>query len=183
MTRIIALCGRAGAGKSTAAQVLTNDFGFELVRLADPLKNMLRVLGLGDRELYGDLKETRSDLLCGKSSRFAQQTLGTEWGRNLIGENIWVNAWAREAQGLLGEGYAVVTDDLRFPNEEAQIRHMGGNIVKITRPGAEAKTGVAGHASEAYEASADLTIENDGLTLASFQDKVQVAIQQLLGGS
>jgi hypothetical protein len=45
--------------------VLARDYGYAVVKFADPLKDMLRVLGLGVAELEGDKKAAPSELLCG----------------------------------------------------------------------------------------------------------------------
>lgn len=135
-SRLIALCGLAGSGKSTVAQyVLESQFDFVSVSFAQPLKQMLAALGLSDPQLYGDLKATPSPLLCGRTPRWAMQTLGTEWGRDLIGDAIWTNAWRQAVRDALVQGRSVITDDLRFKNESLAVASLGGKIWRITRPG------------------------------------------------
>ena len=85
---LLGIHGKAGSGKSTAAQVLI-DGGFKRVKFADPLKNMLRAIGLTDQHIEGDLKEVPCDMLLGQTPRHAMQTLGTEWGRGCIGGEFW----------------------------------------------------------------------------------------------
>ena len=131
---LLALSGLAGAGKSTAAKHLSAVHGFTLVKFAGPLKRMLRSIGLSEEEIEGVKKEVPSSLLCGKSPRHAMQTLGTEWGRNLIGPDFWVNLWEFTACEILAEGGKVVVDDCRFPNEAEKVRKLGGKIVVIQGP-------------------------------------------------
>ena len=131
---IIALSGLAGAGKSTAAKHLSLVHGFTLVKFAGPLKRMLRSIGLSDEELEGVRKEVPSELLCGRTPRHAMQTLGTEWGRDLIGPDFWVNLWEFTACEILAEEGKVVVDDCRFPNEAEKVRKLGGKIVTIQGP-------------------------------------------------
>lgn len=141
MTRLIALTGLAGAGKSTVAKHLVAAHGYRVEKFAGPLKDMLRGLGLTERHIEGDLKEVPCGLLGGKTPRYAMQTLGTEWGRGLISPSLWADAWSsRAAAGR------VVCDDCRFPNEADAVRRLGGVIIRVVRPGL-ASTG--GHASEA----------------------------------
>jgi hypothetical protein len=130
---IIALTGPAQAGKSTIAEYLHQQYGYARVRFADPLKAMLGALGLTEYELEGAGKELPCQVLGGRTPRFAMQTLGTEWGRNLIGPNFWSDAWARRVGHGLG-GY-VVAEDCRFPNEEFTARLMGGVVWRVERPG------------------------------------------------
>lgn len=91
------------------------------------------------------------------------QRLGTEWGRQRISTELWVEAW----RCALGESAAehfgdilAVADDVRFENEAAAIRAEGGIIVRVERAGAGSATGAA-HSSEAGVA-ADIALTNDG---------------------
>lgn len=136
MPRIIALAGLAGSGKSTVASILTSGWGFQVVKFADPLKAMLRALGIDQADLeLAERKGLPSKLLSGRSPRYAMQTLGTEWGRQLIGENIWAEAWKRRARELALDGKAIVCDDCRFDNEVSAVRDLGGEVWSIVRPG------------------------------------------------
>ena len=156
---IIAFAGLAGSGKSTAAMHLVLRHGFKRIRFADPLKNMIRVLGLTDAEIEGDKKEQPCALLCGKTPRAGMQTLGTEWGRDLMGSELWVRAW-RHAVDKLPPYTDIVVDDCRFPNEVEAVRAAGGWIIRVVRNGAG--QGAAGHSSEAQAFEVDSTIYNDG---------------------
>ncbi|VFU07965.1 hypothetical protein [Methylocella tundrae] len=161
--RLIGFAGRAGAGKTTAARYLCERYGFTRVRFAGPLKDMMRALGLTDAEVEGDRKEAPCDLLCGRTPRQAMQWLGTEWGRDLLGPDFWVEAWSRQAQGVLVAGGRVAIDDVRFLNEASKIWGFGGIVVKIVAEGAAPPP--ASHRSEEQGFPYDLTIENphDGL--------------------
>lgn len=154
---IIGFSGPAGAGKSTAARVLIEQRGFSLVKFAGPLKTMLRAILPGDdvnEWIEGALKETVHPVL-GCTPRRAMQTLGTEWGRNCIGPELWVNL-AREA--ICAEGCDVVLDDVRFQNEADMIKGLGGTIVEV-RP--KFTTHLMTHISESG-VLADRWIYNDG---------------------
>lgn len=172
--RVIALTGRAGAGKSTVAAHLQSK-GYELIKFADPLKSMMRaflkVQNVTDQDaeafIEGDMKEMPSAIFGGQSARYAMQTLGTEWGRECMGDNFWTVIWADRAMRFP----LVVVDDCRFPNEAAVVRRMGGRIVQLVGRG-----GIAGkHASEAGTGISDAVIENDG-TIADLLAKVDAQI-------
>lgn len=150
---IIGLTGLAGSGKTTAAHRLIDVHGFTRHRMAGPLKTMLHCLGLDERHTDGELKEAPCDLLGGQTPRRAMQTLGTEWGRGLIGPDLWVNAW----RATMPTGHVVV-DDIRFVNEADAVRAAGGIVVRIDRPGLSA----GGHESERLDFTADHVITNDG---------------------
>ncbi len=152
MIKVIGLSGLIGSGKTTAALALVDRLGYTRERFAEPLKAMMAALGLSQDDIDGPTKELPSALLCGKTPRHAMQTIGMEWGRQCIGPDIWVNAWARKA----AQHALVVADDVRFPNEAAMIKSLGGVVIKIIRAGQWQDP----HPSEAGVAS-DMTIMND----------------------
>lgn len=168
--RTIGFCGPAGAGKSTAADRLVKRWRFNRVRFAGPLKAMMAALGLSAEHLDGALKEEPTPLLCGRTPRQAMQWLGTEWGRDLIGPDFWIEAWRAAVEGVKPTfsyhgGFdpirLIVADDVRFANEAKAIRDRGGIIVRIERPGAGSSSGAA-HASERLDVEPDRMILNMG---------------------
>jgi hypothetical protein len=162
---IVALAGLAGSGKSTAAEHLVG-MGFVRHRFAGPIKNMLRALGLSEREIEGDLKEQPCELLGGKTPRWAMQSLGSEWGRFRIDPSLWKRAWIR----TLPAGN-VVAEDCRFANEAAAARQVGGKIILIERPGLTPGE----HVSEKLPFAPDVVIRNDG-TVADFLARIGEAV-------
>lgn len=171
MTPIIGLSGLAGSGKTTLARYLADVHGYEIVPFAGPLKAMARAFGLTAREMAGDLKEAPCAALCGKTPRQFMQWLGTEFGRDMIGPDVWVESWKRRVDevardtiaeyGDIGRRPLVVADDVRFPNEAEAIRSVGGVVFRIERIGAGSATG-AGHASEVPIKLWDALIFNNG---------------------
>lgn len=127
---LIGITGRIGSGKTTAALHLCEKHGFVRHRFAGPLKGMLQSIGLTWEHTDGPLKEVPCALLGGKTPRHAMQTLGTEWGRDCIGADFWIDVW-KWTRPL---GFPVVVDDLRFANEAAAVAEMGGVVIKVTRP-------------------------------------------------
>lgn len=165
---IIAFSGYKGSGKSTATKAL-EEAGFVDVKMADPLKQMLRELfryggcteSYIERCLEGDLKEVpEKQVLLGATPRHAMQQLGTEW-RNSINEHLWTNLWRRRVSELLDDGFSVVCSDIRFPHEVELLRTFGDDayLIHISREGH-----IPGnHASETDISSyADKIIVNNG---------------------
>jgi hypothetical protein len=161
---LIGLAGAAGAGKDTVAEHLVNRHGFVRMALADPLYEMLSHLtGLPAGHLMRrDVKEAPLGWL-GVSPRRMLQTLGTEWGRGLIDDDIWIKHLLRRIDA---SGSPVAVSDVRFDNEAAAIRGRGGIIVEVVRP--EPLSGVSSearnHSSESGISSAfvDVVIVNGG---------------------
>lgn len=170
---VVAFTGVASSGKSTAAQFLVDKLGYTRVRFAGPLKDMMRAIGLEEEQIEAGDKESPAGRLLGKTPRYAMQTLGTEWGRNCIGEDFWVHLWRYRVIPVLDAGGRVVVDDCRFPNEAAAIRKLGGDIFKI-----EGRGGIAGsHVSEAGVGIADVVLSNLG-TIDELHGKVVEALER-----
>lgn len=171
---LIAIVGQAGAGKSTLAEILVREHHYTRIRFAEPWKRMLSVLGLTYAELDGEFKTEPSPILQGRTPRYAMQTLGTEWGRNLIGENFWVDIWKSFASLDIERGRRVVCDDCRFLNEAVAVKSLHGQIWRINRPGLEASMN---HQSETEMAriAFDRRFTNDG-TIAALRNVVKVVL-------
>lgn len=141
---LIAFSGLKTSGKSTAANHLVKLYGAERISFAQPIREMLAVLGLSSADMSVG-KEKPHPVLGGNTPRFAMQTLGTQWGREMIDQRLWLNILAARVCAAKDAGKLVVVDDVRFPNEVELIREIGGIIIHIERPGL-----VGGqHASEA----------------------------------
>jgi hypothetical protein len=153
---LIAFTGVISSGKTTATEALISlpERAYTKLAFADPLKAMVAIL-TSETD-----KNATPDALCGKTVREAYQTLGTEWGRNMIGQDIWLRAMARRIKGERGVARGIVVDDCRFDNEAALLRSLGGRIIEIVRPGYER----ALHSSEAGISSRfiDYTLVNNG---------------------
>ena len=176
MGRLIAFTGPAGAGKSTAADALVEE-GWVRVKFADPLKNMMRAFytscGLEDSayieaRIEGAFKEEPDPFLKGRTPRHAMQTLGTEWGRECVHQNLWVEAWSQKVMNMFDRDLDVVVDDCRFPNEAAAVRALGGRVVEVI--GRDKGLGKK-HESEAGVGEPDMSITN-ALSLEQFQHDI-----------
>ncbi len=146
--QLIGICGKKGSGKDTAGATLAS-IGYHQVAFAEALKLMMARLYeylkldsvTASKMIFGDLKEMPVPELGGHSTRYAMQTLGTEWGRLCLDRDLWVNIGIAKAKQY---GKAVITD-VRFPNEAEAIKEQGGVIIRLLRT--DALTG-DGHASE-----------------------------------
>jgi len=162
---LIGIAGNKGHGKDTVGSMLVDEYGFEALAFADPIKEAVKVaLYMTDEQVYGTQAQKEAiDPRYGFSPRHAMQTLGTEWGRDLLREDIWPTVlWAR-IDRLKAEGFTkFCITDVRFPNEAKEIRDRGGVIVKVIRPGVETDAH-SEHVSEALIDTIvpDYVIHND----------------------
>jgi len=167
--QIIGLMGYAGAGKSEIARILCDEYGFVSPHIGRPLKRMLGALldEIGydaetiARYVDGDLKRSVIPEL-GVTSTEAQQTLGTEWGRECVRPDLWLSLWLAKADRLVANGGRVVQESVRFANEAEALRARGAIIVEVQRPGVGPHSD---HPSERLPAEPDLVIVNDGALL------------------
>lgn len=136
--KIIGLTGPKGVGKSTYAKSIE---GAIILSFATPIKKMLKVIL--PSELFLNFKEEPiPQFPDGLNTRQLLQSLGTEWGREGVYPNIWVDLAYKAAEQYIGKR-TIVFDDIRFPNEAWAIRRWGHTheilteIVHISRKGHE----------------------------------------------
>jgi hypothetical protein len=175
--RLIGISGRARAGKDSCASVLTGELGFVRIAFADALKDGARAMfGFSEEQIGGSLKET-VDARFGVSPRRVMQLLGTDFGRKLIAEDLWVRlAGARIDLAREKGARGIVVPDVRFPNEAQAVRAWGGRVWRVERPGV---ADVAAHESETAldRYDFDAVIDNDG-TLADLRDAVVFSLHR-----
>lgn len=171
---LIGLTGKAGAGKDTVAALLT-DHDFAHTYLAFPIKSSVgAMLGVPiSRWEDRDWKETALPGL-GVSPRQLAQTLGTEWGRDVIDPDFWIKL-TQMRMDEHPEFPDWVISDVRFDNEARWIKDSGGFVVHVDREVA----GVATHISEAGVAYRDYTLDNNG-TIEELTSKVERMLSELL---
>jgi hypothetical protein len=172
---IIGLLGYAQSGKDTVAQVLVEDHGFTRIAFADALREVAYAIdpivgnfGDGEWPFYKDdqyllrLREIVDEVGWDEAKQHPEirrllQVIGTEAGRDIHGQNVWV-LLALAKVGIVGD---YVFTDVRFPNEFTALVKQKAYLVRVVRPG----TGpVNGHSSEtALDGyAADIVLHNDG---------------------
>lgn len=169
---IVGLSGYAQSGKDTAARFLIDERGYQRLAFADALREALYVLNPfiadADRHLVDLVDDVGWDVAKTGYAEVREllQRMGTEVGRNLIGENTWVDAVMNKTE----DGGRYVITDVRFPNEASAIKRMGGRLWRIERPGVgPANNHASEHALADYPF--DVVIDNAG-PLESLRDSV-----------
>jgi len=143
--KLIGIAGTAGSGKDTVADYLHERYKFARYSFADPIKAGVKAaFGLLDAHFTDrDLKEAPVEYLNNRSPRQLAQWFGTEFGRNLVAEDIWIRmadvryrAYDEENQSSFGGVFVegMVIPDVRFENEAEWIRERGGFVVHLVRP-------------------------------------------------
>jgi hypothetical protein len=145
MSQLIGLVGFINSGKGTVGDFLACDHGFTQDSFAAPLKDAVAVIFGWDRQMIEGAthdsrlwREIPDDFWSEKfgkpfTPRLALQLMGTEAGRNVFHQDLWVvSLLNRSAQRT---GSTVITD-VRFKNEIAAVQKEGGIVVRVRR-GAE----------------------------------------------
>jgi hypothetical protein len=201
---IIGLIGFIGAGKGTVGDILS-ECGYTQDSFAKPLKDAVAVIFGWDRQmLEGATPESRAwrEQPCEFWSkqfgytftpRLALQLMGTEAGRNVFHQDLWVISLLNRSQGK-----NVVVTDVRFKNEVKAIRDANGLVIRVRRGidplwyttallanGGDREalvrmTEIGIHPSEWDWAGSpiDYIIDNDG-TLEDLREKVSSVLQNI----
>jgi hypothetical protein len=136
---IIGLSGYARSGKDTAADHLISSYGFTKYSFAAPMKEaMYRLNPIVNSDTIGPFRYKSLVDVYGLDSakesnpeiRRLLQVFGTEVGRDMFGENFWVDLTLNSIKEN-----NVVISDVRFKNEADAIKSVGGQVWRINRHG------------------------------------------------
>jgi hypothetical protein len=131
------------SGKSTFAQAMLNAVpGAQLLKFADGMRDaVVSVVAPffegGSEEvenwLSDDRKDTRLIPTLHVTLRHMLQTIGHEWGRTHIHQDLWVKR-VKQRITKLHNVPLIVIDDLRYENEYEMLRDLDAVMVRIKRP-------------------------------------------------
>jgi thymidine kinase len=124
---LIGFTGKMGAGKTTAAGMLTPN----ILSFAEPLKKAAKILFLlTDDQLYTTEGKARIDPRWGMTPRQILQHLGTNLMRAWI-PGFWEKLMMEQLAQIDYKNQVVAIDDCRFPQEADLIRSLGGQVVHV----------------------------------------------------
>lgn len=143
LTQIIGVSGKKYNGKDTVGDYLVAHHGYTKLTFAEPIKDICKIVfGITDEQLNTHLKE-ECDTRWNVTPRKLMQFIGTDLFRDNmqkimpeIAEDIWLKVLEnkiKEHQKINSSSKFVITD-VRFENEYALVKKMGGLVIKITRP-------------------------------------------------
>lgn len=186
---LIGLIGRAGSGKTEAADHLERTHGFLSVAFAaalkvDVLEPMLHTLGIDHAYLYEPrLKAAplpgyeREQLTARKLLQLfgdAGRACAPDWWVDQLAASVGLDA----AHAFAPAHDRIVVSDVRFPNEAAWITRHGGVLVRLHREQAEP---VRQHISEQHvdTLTAHVDLFNHGPTLAGLHALIDGVLADL----
>lgn len=140
---LIGLVGLKGSGKDTVGLYFEQQYGFSAISFADSLKDCVCAIFGWDRTMMEgrtpksrEWREQNDPWWAEKlglpffSPRDAMTGFGTDVMRKHFHSEIWVHNTERKIRSNNGP---VVVTDIRFPNELAMIRSLGGKIIRVER--------------------------------------------------
>lgn len=196
LPKLIGICGYKGSGKDTAHLYLASKFPFERYAMADPLRDKLRPLLLGLHPIPDDVPaELRSLILehAGENIsrqsaslppilfekpysdrvRILQQLWGTEYRRNMHGEDYWLKRHRAHLGARPNENFTAT--DIRFVNEGFYVRRRGGVVWRILNNRVDHRRCTHSSELEIPDVQPHLWVENHG-TLDEFHANLDRAL-------
>lgn len=179
-SKLIAITGQAGSGKDTLADACVFQLGAVKYNFALPIKLALNAMFCWTMDMWDNrLWKERVIPWLGKSPRQLAQTLGTEWGRDLIHPELWTMiALERYAVHCKTSNAPFIIADMRFDNEARAVHRNGGTVVKVVRRDVAP---ISAHKSEkgVSEELIDQTVSNAG-SLHHYVEHAVPRIESLL---
>ncbi len=131
--RALSFFGPQQVGKSTVAKHICAKYPekFRYRNFAGPLYAMAEAF-------YGEIpaeKEAPQELSGGKSLRQFLQLLGTEFGREMLDQDVWMNQLRLGIIKDNAAGLITVVDDCRFTNEYDMLTESGALHIEVSREG------------------------------------------------
>jgi hypothetical protein len=172
-TLLIGISGLSGSGKDKVGKYLKHKHYFKIKKFARPIKDMLLVLpGITEDHVDGHLKNEPMPIFGFQTTRWAMQSLGTDWGRNCMHKDMWLRVFVASVEDGLDNGHFAVTD-IRFLNEVEMIQ-MGGGFIWTLRRETDQEMD---HESESHilDLPYDVKINNFG-TIPELYQEVEAAL-------
>ena len=193
---LIALTGNINSGKTTVSEYLQNTWGFTEYTFSKPIKEMALIFGFEHHQVYGtQVQKLEINADWSISAREFLQKFGTDICRESLAKTIpdmnfgeskspWIRLFEIYIKKYI-EQYpngCIVVSDIRFLDEAAVIKKLGGCIVRIDRVAGIQRTNehnIVSHNKHSSETemlniTADFTIFNTGTKDALYNQITEI---------
>lgn len=184
---IIALSGAAGCGKDTVANRLMETGAWGKYAFASPLKNGVSAMfNISMDDIENPVIKNSPNYKFGRSIRYILQTIGTEFGRNLIADDVWLQLAKENIEHQLKYVDNIVITDCRFENEADMIHAMGGEVIRIVRDNNPHTANIASNAIGNHASESGFPIDKcdhiiyNNRSLHEFEEEATSTIKQIL---
>lgn len=130
---LLGFAGKAHSGKDFSADYIIQNYPnlkVAKVAFADAVRDMVRPIFDVDDIYRRGSKEDPIDGF-GISLREILQSLGTDWGRHMVSEDIWVKVLDKRISERYSDFDIVIISDIRFDNERDYVINNGGKVINI----------------------------------------------------
>lgn len=180
MTIIYGICGEKFSGKDTVADAIVSRYAragrkAQKIAFAAPLKDAVCAMFHWDRSQLEDHEfKENPEPITGKTPRYIMQALGTEFGRVLLHDQIWIRLAAANVERCLKEDVVPILTDVRFENEAAFLRgFVGGHLIHVINPATVTRTDAHPSENGVAKKVGDSTFIND-------KDKGMIPVYQFV---
>jgi hypothetical protein len=185
---LIGIHGPLNGGKDTVAnyiiamdKTISGPPKWKRYAFANPVKRASQIIfGFSDEQLEDRVLKEAVDEFWGVTPRRMFQLLGTEFGRQMIRDDIWIKRAELEVKKNAAEGFRTIITDVRFQNEADWVRSQPDSILIYIMVPNLVRDEKYQHASEAgiTHEEGDFVIRNDKmLGINNLYDKIDNIFQ------
>jgi len=183
---IIGITGKIGSGKSTLASYLQKK-GYTEYSFAQPLKEIGRIFGFSDKQLFGSQQEKLEIHPYWKvSAREFLQRVGTDLFRVALPQScpemfsVWTRLFILKYSQEPGN---YVISDVRFLDEAKTIKDLGGVLIRTSRNCQDSSLSGTEHLHvsevEMSQIEVDFTIDNNLLSKEEAEKEINRILANL----
>jgi dephospho-CoA kinase len=168
LPRIVGVCGSKYSGKDTVSNILGKLYGYENIKISEPLKNVSKILFNFTEEQVEGSKKDVVDPVWGITPRQVLQFIGTDIMQFEIqkllkgqGRNFWVD---RVVKKIESSDHRFVISDLRFLHEYEALKTCYSDIyiIRVNRSSCRNQTDSHISEGEFTKIPANVILDNDG---------------------
>lgn len=171
---IIGLIGKKKSGKDTIAKMMQSILGHSTYIITTSFAAALKEEVCEGCGISNEFLTEHKD-----NFRLILQGWGTNFRRQLCGEDYWVKKVESEILGLIHTDYVIITD-VRFQNEADMIRKMNGKLVRVIREETDDYTDLHPSEEQMDMIIPHYTIDNDS-DIEALKIRTNILLQEING--